>query len=72
MGSEKHSENPEWLSEKGVINEVLFCKCFTEIYPVIYTDGRFISVDGTVPVDKLTALIGECLSPMSLQALQGV
>ena len=69
MGSEKHSENPEWLSEKGVINEVLFCKCFTEIYPVIYTDGRFISVDGTVPVDKLTALIGEMLIPYVFTSL---
>lgn len=33
MAYEQNYENPEWLSDKGIINEVQFCKEFTELHP---------------------------------------
>lgn len=63
MSYERNSDNPEWLSDKGVINEVLFCKEFVEMYPLKYIDNKFISVDGTVPVDKVSAQISNMLIP---------
>lgn len=63
MSYERNSDNPEWLSDKGVINEVLFCKEFVEMYPLKYIDNKFISVDGTVPVDKASAQISNMLIP---------
>ena len=56
-------DTPEWLSDKGVINEVLFCKEFTEFYPMKYIDNKFITVDGETTLDKVSAQIGNMLIP---------
>ena len=56
-------DTPEWLSDKGVINEVLFCKEFTEFYPMKYIDNKFITVDGETTLDKVSAQVGNMLIP---------
>ena len=63
MNCEQTSGAPEWLSDKGVINEVLFCKEFTELYPLRYIDNKFISLDGEIANDKVSAQIGDMLIP---------
>ena len=63
MSSEQRSETPIWLSDKGVINEVLFCKEFSELYPMLYIGNKFITVDGTVSMDKVSALVGNMMIP---------
>lgn len=63
MNCRQNYEPPEWLSEKGVINEVLFCKEFTDIYPLKYIDNKFITVDGEIATDKVSALVGNMLIP---------
>jgi putative DNA primase/helicase len=63
MNYETNLDNPEWLSDKGVINEVLFCKEFVELYPMKYIDSKFISVDGVVTTDKISAQISDMLIP---------
>ena len=56
-------DTPEWLSDKGVINEVLFCKEFTEFYPMKYIDNKFITVDGETSLDKVSAQVSNMLIP---------
>lgn len=63
MSCKENYEAPEWLSEKGVINEVMFCKEFTELYPMKYIDNKFITIDGEFAPDKVSALIGNMLIP---------
>ena len=63
MNCKQNSDIPEWLSDKGVINEVLFCKEFTEFYPMKYIDNKFITVDGEITLDKVSAQIGNMLIP---------
>ena len=63
MSLEQKSDAPEWLGKKGIINEVLFCKEFTELYPMKYIDGKFITIDGEISLDKVSAQIGDMLIP---------
>jgi len=63
MNYKPSSDAPEWLSDKGVINEVLFCKEFTEFYPMKYIDNKFITVDGETTLDKVSAQVGNMLIP---------
>ncbi len=63
MSLEQDCGTPEWLSDKGVINEVMFCKEFTELYPMKYIDNKFITVDGEITLDKVSAQVGNMLIP---------
>ena len=63
MSLEQKSDAPEWLGKKGIINEVLFCKEFTELYPIKYIDGKFITIDGEISLDKVSSLVGDMLIP---------
>lgn len=61
MSFEKKCDNPEWLSEKGVINEVLFCEEFVKLYPLKYVDNKFVSVDGVISADTVSRNIANML-----------
>ena len=63
MSLEQKLETPLWLSDKGVINEVQFCKEFSELYPMLYIDNKFITVDGVISIDKVSALVGNMIIP---------
>ena len=63
MGYGQNYGTPEWLSDKGVINEVQFCKEFTELHPLKYTGGKFISSDGTIAAEKISAMVSDMLIP---------
>ncbi len=63
MSYRPSSDAPEWLSDKGVINEVMFCKEFTELYPMKYINNKFITVDGETTLDKVSAQVGNMLIP---------
>lgn len=63
MSLEEDCGTPEWLSDKGIINEVQFCKEFTELHPLKYIDNKFISLDGTISTDKISAMVGDMLIP---------
>ncbi len=61
MSYEQKSDTSEWLGKKGIINEVLFCKEFTELHPMKYIDEKFITIDGEISLDKVSAQIGDML-----------
>lgn len=63
MSYEPKSGNPAWLSDKGIINEMLFCKEFLEWYPIKYIDNKFITVDGVITTEKVSCLICDTLLP---------
>lgn len=63
MAYKQNYESPEWLSDKGVIDEVQFCKEFTELHPLKYINNKFITLDGTVSSDKISAMVGDMLIP---------
>ena len=63
MSYEPKSDSPAWLSDKGIINEVQFCKEFLELYPMKYIDNKFITVDGVITAEKVSCLISDTLIP---------
>ncbi|MBO6309003.1 MAG: DNA primase [Oribacterium sp.] len=48
---------PEWLGNKGQIDEPLFCQKLIEKMPLRYIDNMFYSLDGMVNEDELTSII---------------
>lgn len=63
MPYKQKSPRPEWLSEKGIVNEVLFSAEFLKQHPMKYVNDKFISVDGTMSDSKVSALVGEMMIP---------
>lgn len=63
MSLEQSLEQPSWLLDGNKVNEVKFCDEFTERYPMKYIDNRFINVDGTVPIEKVSTLVSDMLIP---------
>ncbi|MBE6861483.1 MAG: DNA primase [Ruminococcus sp.] len=51
------------MEEKGKINEPLFCKAFTESYPLIFSGNRFYTVDGEISEDVISHSISEKVMP---------
>ena len=50
---------PEWVMDFNSINEVKFCKWFTEKYPMICVGGKLFNVDGEIEPDRLSNIIGQ-------------
>ena len=48
---------PKWVMDYNSINEVKFCKWFTEKYPLICVGGKMFDVDGEIEQDKLSNAI---------------
>ena len=63
MNSEQRTDFPEWLSDNGTINEVEFCKAFTDMYPMYCINGRFIGIDGVITADKVSSLVSNTIMP---------
>ena len=61
MNCEKNYDRPEWLSPKGVVNEVMFCEEFEKLYPLKYVDNKFVSVDGIVSTETVAKNIADIL-----------
>ncbi len=54
---------PAWLDEKGKINEPLFCKEFSDNYPIIFSENRFYDYNGEVSEDIISHKISEIVMP---------
>lgn len=53
-GNSKISENrPLWMLDKSTVNELQFCKMFTEMHPMKCISGRFFDFDGLVDENAL-------------------
>lgn len=50
-------EVPDWLDNKGRIDEPLFCRIFLRNMPLIYIDDIFLSLNGAVDEQELTSNI---------------
>lgn len=61
MNCEKNYDRPEWLSPKGVVNEVMFCEEFEKLYPLKYIDNKFVSVDGIISTETVAKNIADIL-----------
>lgn len=61
MNCEKNYDRPEWLSPKGVVNEVMFCEEFEKLYPLKYVDNKFVSVDGIISTETVAKNIADIL-----------
>ena len=63
MAYEKSSYTPEWLSNKGAVNEVLFCTEFLKEHPMKFVERKFVSVDGILSMDEVRSMIGQMMLP---------
>ena len=50
---EKQRDLPDWMLDKSTVNELKFCKMFTEMHSMKCIGGRFIDFDGLVDEDAL-------------------
>ena len=50
---EKQRDLPDWMLDKSTVNELKFCKVFTEMHPMKCIGGRFIDFDGLVDENAL-------------------
>ena len=47
-------QNPAWLNDKGIVNEVRFCQEFVEKMPLICVKGKFYGLDGQISDDTIS------------------
>ena len=47
-------QNPAWLNDKGIVNEVRFCQEFVEKMPLICVKGKFYGLDGQISDDIIS------------------
>lgn len=52
-GENKTHERPDWMLDKSTVNELQFCKMFTEMHPMKCISGRFFDFDGLVDENAL-------------------
>lgn len=55
-------ESPCWLTKKGTVDEVAFCREFNEKMPLKCIKGRFYGLDGVVSDDVISHEISEMLT----------
>ena len=51
----KERELPDWMLDKTTVNELKFCKLFTQKHPMKCIGGRFFDYDGLVDENALGA-----------------
>ena len=49
-------QNPAWLNDKGIVNEVRFCQEFVEKMPLICVKGKFYGLDGQISDDTISRI----------------
>ena len=49
----KERELPDWMLDKTTVNELKFCKLFTQKHPMKCIGGRFFDYDGLVDENAL-------------------
>ena len=47
-------QNPAWLNDKGIVNEVRFCQELVEKTPLICVKGKFYGLDGHISDDIIS------------------